>query len=104
MDPDLPRLGDYWEVEGVSVAGFAPNVTPTRALRLGTGALPDPLHPTWDRLINGSLDTQYVEVQGMVSATENQTLSLLTPGGKVRVDLPDLNAQALKGLENAVVR
>ena len=102
-EPD-PRAGDYWEVEGVTFAEFAPNVRAGRAVRLGTGTLPEPLHPTWDQLINGSLDTQYVEVQGVVTAVESDGMTLLTPAGKVKVQLSDVGPQTLKRYENAVVR
>jgi len=98
------RAGDYWEVEGVTFAEFAPNVSARRAARLGAGTLPEPLHPTWDQLINGSLDTQYVEVQGVVTGVESNELALLTPAGKVSVELSEAQPPALKRYENALVR
>src|SRR4029077_12727115 len=45
-----PRLAEYWEIGGVTFAQFAPNVRARRAVRLGTGVLPEPLRPTWDQL------------------------------------------------------
>ena len=98
------RASDYWEVEGVTFAEFAPNVRARRAVCLGTGTLPDPLHPTWDQLINGSLDTQYVEVQGIVTAVEADGLALLTRAGKIRVQLSEADPQSLKPYENALIR
>jgi signal transduction histidine kinase len=98
------HAGDYWEVEGVTFAEFAPNVSARRAVRLGTGTLPEPLHPTWDQLINGSLDTQYVEVRGIVTAVEPDGMALLTPAGKIKVQLSDVEPGTLKRYENALVR
>ena len=69
-ETSLPRVGDYWEVEGQTFAEFAPNIRSSHATRLGVGTMPEPLHPTWDQLINGSLDTLYVELQGFVTAAE----------------------------------
>ena len=60
---DLPKVGDMVEVEGTTDQGdFAPRVQASRIKRLGTGALPAPVHPYWDQMINGSLDTEFVEI------------------------------------------
>ncbi len=75
-----------------------------RAILLGPGTLPNSVHPTWDQLINGTLDTQYVEVQGVVIAVQTNTLTLLTHGGKIYVNLPEERSEALKHYENALVR
>jgi signal transduction histidine kinase len=103
-DNEVPRVGDYWEVEGKTFAEFAPNIQASRATRLDAGVLPEPLHPTWDQLMNGSLDTEYVEVQGIVTALECNGVDLLTRAGKIRLELPDVQPQALRRYENALVR
>lgn len=101
---DMPRIGDYWEVEGVTFAEFAPNIRVEHARRLGAGTMPEPLHPTWDQLINGSLDTEYVEVQGIITAVEPDGVALLTRSGKISVQLPDIQPQRLQYYRNALVR
>jgi signal transduction histidine kinase len=102
---DLPQLGDYWEIEGVSnPADFAPVVELKSGKRLGRGKLPDPIRPTWDQLINGSLDAQYVELQGVVTAVRDQRVTLLTRGEKINVTLPGYSAGSLGAFENAVIR
>jgi signal transduction histidine kinase len=103
-ETEPPRVGDYWEVEGTTFVEFAPNIRVRRASRLGVGTLPEPLHPTWDQLINGSLDTQFVEVQGVVTAVESDVLSILTPAGKIRLHLDELDPQTLRHYENARIR
>jgi signal transduction histidine kinase len=99
-----PRVGDFWEVEGETFAGFAPNVRPRRAVRLGAGTLPEPLHPTWDQLSNGSLDTQYVEVQGIITAIQTDGVAFLTRSGKIKVQFPGLDPHTLGRYQNALVR
>ena len=98
------RVGDYWEVQGKTFAEFAPNIQVSRAVRLGFAALPEPLRPAWDRLINGSLDTEYVEVQGIVTAVSAGGVSLLTRSGTIGLELPDLQPQALPQYDNALIR
>lgn len=99
-----PRAGDCWEVEGKTFAGFAPNVRPRRMVRLGVGTLPEPLHPTWDQLSDGSFDTQYVEVQGIITAIESGGVAFLTRSGKIDVQFPGIDPQSLGRYQNALVR
>jgi PAS domain S-box-containing protein len=100
-----PHLGDFFEVEGVTAPGdFAPTVLATHVVCLGAGLMPEPLHPNRDQIINGSLDAQYVELQGIVTTTEPSALTLLTLDGKYRVDLVDALSQNLTQFENALVR
>ena len=100
----LPRVGDYWEVEGETFAEFSPNIRTHNATRLGVGTLPEPIHPAWDQLLNGSLDTLYVELQGIVTAVESDAVMLLTRDGKIRVLLSPVTPELLKHTENALVR
>src|SRR5204862_1363419 len=59
----FPKVGELLEVEGVTDPGeFAPQLHARRITRLGEAQLPPAIRPTWDQLINGSLDTQYVEM------------------------------------------
>src|SRR5439155_3603672 len=81
-----------------------PNIRALQATRLGAGVLPEPFRPAWDQLINGSLDTRYVEVQGVVTAVARDNMALLTRTGKLMVDLWDVESEALKRHENARIR
>ena len=103
-DSAAPRVGDFWEVEGTTFAEFAPNILVNRAERLGPGTLPEPLRPTWDQLINGSLDTEYVEVQGIITAAVANEATLLTGAGKIILQLPDVQPGETKNYVNARVR
>jgi signal transduction histidine kinase len=102
-----PRLGDLVEVEGVSDPSlFAPIINATRVTRLGPGQLPVPVQPTWDQLMSGSLDAQYVELPGVVTAVRSNSVSLLTRDGVVELELRviGLEPHHFKRFENALVR
>jgi len=100
-----PQVGELVQVEGLTdPGGFAPRVHSVRITRLGTGELPPPVHPYWDQLINGSLDTQFVEIQGIVTSVRADGVTLLTHGGKINVLLFGTNGVALKRCEDALIR
>ncbi|HWX22208.1 MAG TPA: sensor histidine kinase [Candidatus Binatia bacterium] len=104
-----PRVGELVEVEGTTDPGqFAPRIHAVRIALLGTRELPQPVHPYWDQLINGSLDTQFVELEGIVTAARADTVTLLTHGGKINTLVLDTNGGtngiALKQYEGALVR
>jgi signal transduction histidine kinase len=103
-----PMVGEVLEIEGVTDPGlFAPVVNAQRVTRKGAGHLPDPARPAWDQLMSGSLDAQYVEVTGVVTAVQTNSVTLLTSGGIVKVELRVNgagNESQLKQYENALVR
>jgi signal transduction histidine kinase len=101
---DVPRVGDYWEIEGNSNAHFAPDVQLRRGRCLGPGKMPEPIRPTWDELVNGSLATKYLEIQGIATEVKAGDLVLLTREGKVQLLLDDWEPKALKKLEGALVK
>lgn len=98
------RLGEHWEVEGVTVAQFSPMVHARRVVRLGRGVMPEPVQPTWDQLMNGSLDTHYVELRGILAAVESNRMTLLTSGGKIKVHLPETAPAEIQPHEGALIR
>ncbi len=79
---------------------------PVRFKSLGDGDLPEPIHPTWDQLMNGSLDAQYVEIQGILSSVQPDGVILLTPDGRINCDLrvAGLKTQDLARYEDALIR
>jgi signal transduction histidine kinase len=102
-------VGELVEVEGNTDPGeFAPRVHAVRITRLGSGELPPPVHPYWDQLINGSLDTRFVEIQGIVTSVNTNGVILLTHGGKINVVFFGkngvTNTLALKQYKDALVR
>ena len=66
-------MAEFWEVEGHTGPGdFAPVVIAEKLTRIGDGQLPEPAHPSWNQLINGSMDVQWVEFQGLVTGHSKQ--------------------------------
>jgi hypothetical protein len=103
---DPVRLGDFVEVEGVTDPGvFAPMLRPGRIQQLGEGRLPEPIVPTWDQLMNGSLDAQYVEIEGIVTAGTLGNMQFLTHGGAITIELINgLNPMDMKQYENTLIQ
>jgi signal transduction histidine kinase len=102
-----PQVGEFMEIEGVTGPKyFAPIVNAQRVRSLGAGRLPDPVQPTWDQLMNGSLDAQYVEIQGIVTAVLADGVTLRTRGGVIKVVLrvTGMKSEEVKRYENALVR
>jgi signal transduction histidine kinase len=103
-----PEVGEYLEIEGATDPGlFAPVVNAQLTTRGGAGHLPDPARPAWDQLMNGSLDAQYVELAGVVTAVQTNRVTLLTSGGIVKMELRVNgmnNIDELEQYENALVR
>ncbi len=100
-----PRLGELLEIEGLTQPGFfAPCVRSQRITHRGDGPLPQPIRPAWDQLSNGSLDTQYVEIQGVVTAVDTNGITLLTHGGKMHVALSRIDADTISRWEDSLVR
>jgi len=102
-----PQIGEFLEVQGVSDPSlFAPIVDAQQIISLGEGHLPVPVYPTWDQLLNGSLDAQYVEIQGIITGAQTNEVTLLTQGGRIKLKLrvTGLKSEALEHYEDALVR
>jgi signal transduction histidine kinase len=102
-----PQIGEFLEVQGVTDPSlFAPIVDAQQIISLGEGHLPTPVYPTWDQFLNGSLDAQYVEIQGIITAVQTNGVTLLTQGGRIKLELrvTGLAPEALGHYENALVR
>jgi len=103
----VPQIGEYLEIEGwTDPSLFAPIIDASHVSDLGAGCMPQPVQPTWDRLMNGSLDAQYVELQGVITTIDTNGLTLFTGDGRLRVDLkvPGMKPGELEHYEDAVIR
>lgn len=99
-----PQVGDTWEIEGVTGPGdFSPVVLVREMKWLGTGQLPLPLKPAWNQLMNGSLDAQYVELQGVVTEVLPDGLLLRMPEGRIKVEIGS-DQERLPRYEHASIR
>lgn len=99
------RPGEFCQIDGITGPGlFAPVIVARRITHLGAGQMPEPLHPTWDQMMNGSLDTQYAEIEGAITAVHGQQIEMLTESGKITLELSDFQSEDLAPYEGAVVR
>lgn len=102
-----PKIGEYVQIDGKTDPSlFAPIVIASSVKELGEGYTPQPIQPTWDRLMNGSLDGQYVELQGVVTTIDTNGLTLFTGDGRLKVELRvvGMKTSELKRYEDAVIR
>lgn len=96
---DQPRIGEVLEVEGVTGPGlFAPVIIARKIRRLGDGPMPEPIRPRWDQLMNGSMDCQYIEIQGILTAVSAQEINLYTADGTITVDLNGIGTDSFLSL------
>lgn len=105
--PAPPQPGEFLEVEGATDPSlFAPVVNATAVRSLGAGFFPEPARPTWDQLSNGSMDAQYVELQGMVTDVQTNRVTLRTEGGIIQVELRLIGGEQIdfSRFENALIR
>ena len=93
------------QIDGVTGPGFfAPVVVAQRITHLGPAQLPEPTRATFERLVNGSLDTEYVEISGVMTKIQNRRVVLLIEGGKITLELSDFRPEDLLRYENAFVK
>ncbi|HEY5040716.1 MAG TPA: PA14 domain-containing protein, partial [Verrucomicrobiae bacterium] len=98
-------FGQFCEVVGYTDAGdFAPIVVAGKVNVIGRGRMPTPARPTRKELINGSMDAQWVELQGLVTAVQSNNLSLLLPEGQLNIEAEARSESQLKVFEKAVIR
>jgi signal transduction histidine kinase len=100
----VPQIGDYWEIEGKSSVDFAPEILVENATYLRPGILPEPIQPTQDELINGSLDTQYIEMQGIATEMDANAVTLLTRQGSIRIQFYGTTPRLPGKIEDALIR
>jgi signal transduction histidine kinase len=97
--------GQFCEIVGHTDTGdFAPIVVAQDVTVLGKGRMPPPVRPTWNQLINGSMDIQWVEIQGLVTAVHSNNLALLLPEGEIDVEVGAYSESQLRVFQDAVIR
>ena len=103
--PDCnPNIGEYWNIRGYTQPGdFSPVIVAQRATLSGRSRMPEPAHPSWSQLANGSMDVQWVELQGLVTSVRSNELSLATAEGHLEVALADWAESELKPFDHAIV-
>lgn len=83
---DPPQPSELWRIEGNTAAGdFSPVVHVKSAKCLGNAPLPRAVQPTQQQLASGSLDAEWVEIEGVVTAVSGSDLKLLTRSGMATI-------------------
>ncbi len=101
----VPACGEVWEVTGHSGAGdFAPVVIADQITLLGAGRMPEPVRPTWNELINGSMDVQWAEFRGLVTDLKSNNITLILPEGRLTAQMEGYRESDLKPFLKAGVR
>jgi signal transduction histidine kinase len=100
-----PSSGELWEIEGSTLPGdFAPIVHAENVKWFGNGFLPEPAHPAWNQIINGSMDAQYVEIMGVATAVSSNRVTLLLPEGALRAQIEMQSDTPLTSFVNCHLR
>ncbi len=102
------RPGDLVALQGRSQdVDFAPEVRGTQVTVLGKAPIGATLHPTYQQMASTELDSQWVEVQGVVHAVlrdpDYAKLDISVPGGSVVAKVTDLSEAAARALVDAKV-
>jgi signal transduction histidine kinase len=104
MDNHL-SAGQFVEMAGLVTRGsFGPTLFPSNITILGCGKMPEPLHRTWDQLMTGREDSQWIEIIGRVQSVTNQHLTVLADGGPVEVLLENASPSQINQWMNTTLR
>ncbi len=71
---------------------------------IGRGRMPEPVRPTWNELLRGSVDVQWVELQGLISKVESNRVTLVLTDGRIELAMQEYAESELKPFENVVAR
>jgi len=101
----VPACGEVWEVIGHSGAGdFAPVVVADQMTFLGVGQMPEPMRPAWNEFINGSMDVQWAEFQGLATDVNSNNVGLILPEGHLTAQMEGYRESDLKPFLRSAVR
>lgn len=110
--PDLNiRAGDRVMISGITQGSFKPIVIPSKIDLIRHGVLPPPKITTFDEMIRGAVDSQFVSVRGQIqavnysysSARRSIKLQMATAGGDVDVLIDDDKLDRFKPLLDSEV-
>lgn len=81
-----PQPGEVWQIRGVTAKGdFSPVVVAETAELVRRAAMPAPRRPRWAELLNGSLDAEWVEIEGVITAVDDSKVELLTHDAPITI-------------------
>jgi len=99
-------VGDYLEAAGraVWISGRGLVIKADNIVVLGKGKLPNPERPSWNQLAGGKGLNQWIELQGVVRATDGSHLLLSCEGGRLMATIRTAPAHRVEELVDAAVR
>jgi signal transduction histidine kinase len=99
-----PNIGEFWSISGYTQPGdFSPVIFAEQTILLGKSRMPEPARPTWSQLANGSMDVQWVELQGLVTGIHSNVLSFVTAEGHLEVAMANWGESELEPFDHAIV-
>lgn len=108
------QVAQYGDLEGYTAPGlFAPQIVPRKFTVIGTTALPEARPSKFDELSTGKLDSQRVEVEGIVRSVmpderadlrRTVTLKMASDDGVFPVYVSDLPPDKLRAVVDASVK
>ncbi len=102
LGSSLSQEGNYVELDAMAHEGVLFATSFARVL--GKGRFPQPARPSWDHLMTGEDDFRWVEIEGVITATEKQRLTLSSSGGELVVWVNQMDQKALRSLAGSLVR
>jgi signal transduction histidine kinase len=103
------KPGDLVDLQGVSsFADFAPQIARPRISVIGSAPLPRAEPASYERLVSGAEDSQWVEVEGVVRAAQVEdahlSMRVALAGGQINVHMPDFHDSVPARLIDSKVR
>lgn len=101
-----PTFGSLVELEGKAdwAPGHGPVVRSEHVVLLGPGKLPEPERCNWSQLASGRTMGEWVEVEGVVRATDGSHLLLTCEGGQFMATIRSAPAPWVRGLVDTTLR
>ena len=104
LAPLVREEGTFVEVRGNVDPDLQAVVPDGFVAQLGKGRMPTPRQHSWDYLVTGRDDAQWVQIEGMVAACTDTGLNLIMAGGRLPVVINDFDLRKTDRLLGSVVR
>jgi signal transduction histidine kinase/CheY-like chemotaxis protein len=102
------RSGELVEIRGRSASGiFAPIIEQPVVNKLGIAVMPSPRRATLQELFSGALDSQWLELEGVVRTADlegsNAAIMIAASGGQFTAIIPHRSPDQLESLVDSLV-
>ena len=104
LAPLVKKEGAYVEVRGQLDPDYMAIAPEGFVTVLGKGRMPEPRHHSWDYLVTGKDDGQWVQMEGIVSACNDAGITLVVTGGRLAVVINDFDSRKQEELLGSLVR